>query len=69
MIIMVLLICYSLPHIVTLTPVTYGENLTHPAPEVGESWADLRLPFYTPDSSSCLGVKIKGNKICRPIGA
>lgn len=20
---------------------------TRPAPEVGESWADLRLPFYT----------------------
>ena len=47
MIIMVLLICYSLPHIVTLTHVTYGENLTRPAPEVGESRADLRLPFYT----------------------
>lgn len=42
-----LLICYPLPCAVTLTPVTYGENLTHPAPEVGESWADLRLPFYT----------------------
>ncbi len=43
-----LLICCPLPCAVTLTPVTtYGENLTRPAPEVGESWADLRLPFYT----------------------
>ncbi len=43
----VLLICRSLPKIVTTTPVTYGENLTRPEPKVGESRADLRLPFYT----------------------
>lgn len=44
----VLIICRSLPQIVTMTPVTYGgKNLTRPEPEVGESRADLRLPFYT----------------------
>ena len=43
----VLIICRSLPQIVTMTPVTYGENLTRPEPKVGESRADLRLPFYT----------------------
>lgn len=47
MINMVLLICCSLSCIVTLTPVTYGENLTRPEPKVWGSRADLRLPFYT----------------------
>ena len=47
MINMALLICCPLPCIVALTHAAYGENLTRPAPEVGESWADLRLPFYT----------------------
>ncbi len=37
MIIMFLLICYSLPHIVTLTPVTYGENLTRPRWKSGKA--------------------------------
>ena len=42
----VLLICRSLPKIVTTTPVTYGENLTRPEPKVGESRADRALlPF------------------------
>lgn len=47
MINMALLICCPLPSTVTLTPVTYGEILTRPEPKVGESRADLRLPFYT----------------------
>ena len=42
-----LLIFRSLPCNVTLTPVTCGENLIRPAQEVGESRADLSLPFYT----------------------
>lgn len=47
MLIMVLLICCSLPICIRLTTLMCGENLTRPAPEVGESRADLRLPFYT----------------------
>ena len=47
MINMALLICCPLLPCAVTAPVTYGENLTRPAPEVGESWADLRLPFYT----------------------
>lgn len=47
MIIPVLLICCSLPLFIGLTPLMCGENLTSPEPEVGESRADLRLPFYT----------------------
>lgn len=53
MIITVLLICCSLPHTVTLTPVTYGENLTRPEPrdenEFGRSRANIEncLPYYT----------------------
>ncbi len=40
--------CCSLLRIVTLTPVMIrGENLTRPAPKVGGSRDDLRLPFYT----------------------
>lgn len=43
----VLLIFCCLPPIVILTTMTSGENLTRTEPEVGESRADLRLPFYT----------------------
>lgn len=43
----VLLICCSLLCIVTLAPVTHGENVTRTEPKVGESRADLQLPFYT----------------------
>lgn len=46
-IITALLICCCLPPIPVLTKLGCGENLTHPEPKVGESWADLRLPFYT----------------------
>lgn len=37
----VLLICCSLLYNVTLTPVTYSENLTRSEPKIGESRADL----------------------------
>lgn len=46
-VIVALLICCTLPLVQVLTTLSCGENLTHPAPEVGGSWADLRLPFYT----------------------
>ena len=46
-VIVALLICCYLPLIPDLTTLGCGENLTHPEPEVGGSWADLRLPFYT----------------------
>lgn len=52
-IIAVLLICCSLPHCVSLTPLMCGENLTRPEPrtksEVGGSLTaiDTRLPWYT----------------------
>ena len=42
-----LLVCCSSPHYVILTPLTSGKILTRPEPEIGGSWADLRLPFYT----------------------
>lgn len=42
-----LLICCCLPPIAILTTMASDENLTRPEPEVGESRADLSLPFYT----------------------
>lgn len=45
--VMVLLICCSSLHITGLTHPSSSENLTSPEPKVGESLADLRLPFYT----------------------
>ena len=42
-----LLVCCPSPYYVILTPLTSGKILTRPEPEIGESWADLRLPFYT----------------------
>lgn len=47
MLILALLICCSSLLIIRLPLLMCGENLTRPAPEVGESRADLRLPFYT----------------------
>ena len=50
MLIAAMLICCSLPHCVSLTPLTCGENLTRPEPQnIGESRAvvDTRLPWYT----------------------
>ena len=46
----VLLVCCSLPHRVSLTQLTCGENLTRPEPQnIGGSRAtiDTRLPWYT----------------------
>ena len=43
----VLLVCCPSPYYVILTPLTSGKILTRPEPEIGGSWADLRLPFYT----------------------
>lgn len=42
-----LLICCCLPPIFIQTTMKSGENLARTEPEVGESRADLRLPFYT----------------------
>lgn len=42
-----LLVCCCLPPIFILTAMESGENLTRAEPEVGESRADLRLPWYT----------------------
>lgn len=51
MLIAVLLICCSLLCYASLTPLACGENLTRPEPhskkQIGESRADMRLPFYT----------------------
>lgn len=44
---MALLVCCSSPYYVILTPLTSGKILTRPEPEIRESRADLRLPFYT----------------------
>lgn len=51
MLMTVLLICCSLLCYASLTPLVCGENLTRPEPrgkgKIGESRADLRLPWYT----------------------
>ena len=48
MLIAVLLICCSVLRPVGLTPPNCSENLTRPEPQnIGESRADMRLPWYT----------------------
>lgn len=49
LIIAAMLVCCSLPlDTISMTQLMCGENLTRPEPQnIGESRADLRLPFYT----------------------